>query len=371
MRRPFARLFVAQLALASLAVYNTARPAPPVVRLKAPPRVRELPLRQGGAASHAVALKWKLRFTLRGHTGAVYSAAFFPDGTKLVTSGDDGSILVWNVLTGRRIRKLDVTTHTISDVAVSPGGGLIAGCTDDEGDSTVRIWDARTLRLLRTLRAHKGGVFEAVFSPDGKLLASGGRDQMVRLWDARTGKLVRTLAGHTAAVTALSFSPDGGVLASAGAEQDDTIRLWDVQTGGALRTLEGHQDWVTTVAFSPDGATLASGSRDKKLILWDARTGEKRWTMPQSEMVYELDFSRDGKLLAEGGGGRDLRLHDAHTGSLLGTLQGHTNEVNEVKFSLRGSLLASGSYDGTVKIWAQSPTSAVTVGKDSQGKWFQ
>lgn len=312
---------------------------------------------------------WRLKRTLRGHEGAVYSAAFFPGGARVVSSGDDGKIRVWDVRTGRLLSSEEGPGGTISDVAVSPDGRLLASCTDSSKGSLVQLRDARTLVLRRTFEAQEDGVFEVVFSPDGRLLASGGRDKVVKLWEVSTGRLVHSLVGHDAAVTALAFTPDSRTLASASADEDNTVRLWDVQTGRSLHTLAAHDDWVTSVAFAPDGATLASGSRDRKLIFWDARTGRKLREQRQPEMVYEIEFSPDGRLIAEAGGGGIVRIHDAHTGRLLSKIEAHTEEINEVKFSPTGLLLLTASYDSTLKLWEPAP--AADEEKKPPAKWME
>jgi hypothetical protein len=107
----------------------------------------------------------------------------------------------------------------------------------------------------------------AVFSPDGKQLASGMEGGIVSLWEAATGKEIRQLQGHPDAVQALAFSPDGRVLASGGA--DPLVRLWEVASGQEVRRSPGHRGPVTSLAFAPDGATLVSGSADTTLLLWD------------------------------------------------------------------------------------------------------
>jgi WD40 repeat protein len=372
-RNPFRRLALALTA--ALAVTNASvdaraqggagrrPPTPsdaPAQKSPADPARKDGPVPAAGS--------WRLKRTLRGHKGAVYSAAFYPGGTRVATSGDDGYVRVWDVRTGRLLRSARVTQGTVSDVAVSPDGRLLASCTDSGEGSLVQLRDARTLRPRRTFGAQEDGVFEVVFSPDGRLLASGGRDHVVRLWDVRTGRLVRSLTGHDDAVTALAFTPDGRKLASASAEHDSTVRVWDVRTGESLHTLAAHGDWVTSVAFAPGGATLASGGRDHKLIIWDAETGRKVRELRQPEMVYEIEFSPDGRVLAEAGGGGIVRIHDARTGRLLSKFEAHHEEINEVKFAPRGLLLLTASYDSTVKLWEPDP--ATPARKEPPSKWL-
>ena len=301
-----------------------------------------------------------MKLTLRGHTGAVYAAAFFPDDTRLLTAGVGGYVNVWDLRTGKLLSKLTVSENTVSGVAVSPDGRFIAACADDDEVPVVKIWDARTLKLLRALKGHTNGIYDIAFSPRGHLLASGGRDKMIMLWDAATGRLLRTFKGHEDSVTSLIFTHDGARLASAGAGGDKTVRLWDARTGKLLQTFESHDDWVTSVAVSPDGETLASASRDKNIIFWDAMTGAKRLTLPQPAMIYELAFSPDGKTLADVGAAPEVGLHDALTGDPVGTLGGYDGELSDVKYSSSGALLVTAGYDSTVKIWEQTRMRAET-----------
>ena len=156
------------------------------------------------------------------------------------------------------------------------------------------------------------------------------------------------LRGHKGNVDSVAFSPDGTRLASGSA--DKKIILWDTKTGKALQTLEGHKKSVLSVAFSPDGARLASASADHTIILWDAKSGKALQTLEgHKDSVGSVAFSPDGARLASAS--VEIILWDAKTGKALQTLEGHENPALNVAFSPDGARLASGSLDHTIILW--------------------
>jgi len=231
-------------------------------------------------------------------------------------------------------------------LAFSPDGKILAS---GGGGASVKLWDAQTGVLKQALTGHGYEVFSVAFSADGKMLASGSGDETVKLWDAQTGALKQTLPGQGGQVRSVAFSPDGKTLAAA--SFDETVKLWDPQTGMLKQTLKGHEYLVYSVAFSPDGKTLASGSDDQTVKLWDAQTGKLKQTLSVNSTVYSVAFSPDGKTLATGSKNNTIKLWDALTGAWKQTLTGHSAEVGQVAFSPDGKTLASASNDKTVKLW--------------------
>jgi hypothetical protein len=199
-------------------------------------------------------------------SGDQYSVAFSPDDRVRAYIPKPETIQLWDVATGRLLCTIHdnkgLRGHFILALDFSPDWRLLASGSND----VIKLWEVPTCSWHRTLKGHKKWVSSIAFSPDGRLLASGSRDHTIKLWEVLTGRELHTLKGHGSTVESVAFSPDGRFLASG--SQDHTIKLWDVGTGRLLRTLKGHADDVNSVAFSPDGRLLASGSDDDTVKLW-------------------------------------------------------------------------------------------------------
>jgi WD40 repeat protein len=293
------------------------------------------------------------RGVLRGHTDHIYTVAIHPDGDRVASGSWDGTIRLWDSMTGRSLATLESPGKTvISGVAFHSGGHILASCGRD---NCVRLWDVDTGQVIARLPVPATGRHDTqvAFSLRGDLLASGGDDHGVHLWRMAGGAAIPALVlrGHRFPVGPVVFGPDGDWLASAAGDPDPTVRIWDPVLGEQRHVLQGHTGQLTSLAVSRDGALLASGDSCGTVRLWTTATWEPAGVLHQGSAVYSLAFTPDGTRLACACANHTIRLWDVATRQAVYDLQGHGDYVHQVAFSPDGSRLVSGSGDATVRIW--------------------
>jgi len=289
-----------------------------------------------------------LPYTYRGHTGAVLSVAWSPDGSRIASASADRTVKVWEVKNGRLLLTYNRHKSFVLSVAWSPDGKHIASASDDQ---TVQVWDAGSGIPLLTYNKHAGTVWSVAWSPDGNSIASTSVDKTAQVWEAKSGKRLLTYRGHTGTVNSAAWSPDGKRIASA--SDDKTAQVWDAVSGKRLLTYSRHTGTVEDAVWSPDANRIASASVDRTVQVWEAVSGHLLLTYSKhGGTVNSVAWSPDGKRIASASV-RTAQVWDAVSGSWLLTYRGHRGFVVYcVAWSPDGSRIASASFDQTVQVWA-------------------
>lgn len=232
-------------------------------------------------------------------------------------------------------------------IAAAPTGSKIAVTVED---NSVRIYDAATRQLVRTMVGHPQQPMAIAWSADGAMIATGDESARIFIWDARSGARLKLLQGHTRGIQALSFNPARTLLASTG--KDDAVKIWDVASGKLKSTILGK------------GANLFSATYRSKLndfglgtLAGPARhyAGDNNikgfMTAHDSQGVFDIDFNAAGSRAVTCGRDGNGAIWDVAKYTRLNYLRGHSDWVVHGKFSPKGKYVATGSADRTVRVW--------------------
>lgn len=204
------------------------------------------------------------------HPEPLYVARFSPDGTRIVTGVVDGTSWLWREAgaTGfELVSQLDRADVAILAIEFSPDGTRVVTALESPR-GTVTVWDAVTGAPVHVLEGHVGPVMGAVFSPDGRWIATSGEDQTARLWDARTLELRSVMEGHLAGVNTVAFVPGARRPRIVTGSWDGHVRLFDGLSGELLQAFRGHRLGIPKVDVSADGILIASASWDMTARVW-------------------------------------------------------------------------------------------------------
>jgi WD40 repeat protein len=304
--------------------------------------------------------------TLRGHEQRVLSCSFAPDNVTVATASADGTARLWDVappLTASRDRLLATFSHDQGEVRrcpFSPDGRYVATAGED---GTARLWDVRTRsRAAGNLMEHRAPIAHCAFRPDGRLLATAGSDGSVRLWDVPSGETHPPLDVRTA-VQHCVFDRTGRLLAAVGV--DGTVRLFDLATSEERPEVGRHAGPVWRCAFGPDGRLLVTVGLDGAKS-WDVALGGLRTDLGDQGEMLNCAFSADGRVVATAGTDGSVRVWDAASGEQRGAFPLGSDAVPACVFSADGTMLAAVTSDGVAAVWEQlAPSLLPAVSPDS------
>jgi WD40 repeat protein len=289
-----------------------------------------------------------------GHTSVINALTFSPDGRYVLSGSWDKTLKLWDSKKSRCLRTYQGHAGYVKAACFNPDGNRILSLAEDD---TLRLWDTQSGKCLRVITADKsyGHHNKAVqFSPDGKYAISAGGEAFFSLWDTHDWSLLKTFRNpSTDHVYSIAFSPDGNlVLAGRG---DGKINVWDVRSGACLWTFQGHQgrlSMVLTLAFSPDGTCALSGGYDHMIRLWDVKTWDCIRELPgHRHKVGDIAFSPDGQFALSVSMDKTMRLWDLQKGACRRTFFTGTEEIINVGFSPDGKFAVSGGKDVKISVW--------------------
>jgi len=288
----------------------------------------------------------------------VTAVAFSPDGSQLATSGYHEFIL-WSAKDGRRLARVSNVAERVYGIQYSPDGKLIAVAAGTPAQlGEVKLFSAESGELVASLVRTSDSIFAVAFSPDGKRLATAGADRAIRVFDVATKKQQLLIEDHADWVMDIAWLPDGSKLISA--SRDKTAKVFDAKTGDSLVTFNGHAEPVFGVVAAPDGKTIITSGRDKSLRRWnisDAKEVER--IAGFGDEIFRLVVTPDGRIFSCSAD-RTARVHSLADGKLLKTFSGHADWVYSLAYNEATKSLATGSFDGEVRIWNQEGKGLVT-----------
>lgn len=297
---------------------------------------------------------------LPGHTDEAWGADFSPDGNLLATSSDDGddpmTIRLWNWREGNLVRGWKAHEATVSRVAFSPDGKILASCSLGTKDN-LAFWDPLTATKIKDLTGAHSKIYSISFNQSGTCLASAGNDGILIVWDVKTGKLKSQFQIRSDRISSIAYRPGFENQLAACMARD--VYIINSDTGDILESWQTNSQ-ATSLNFSPDGRYIAATEDTGSVYVWDVQTRQRkvRWEAA-GENLSAIRFIPDGDhfLVAAGDESGGLHIWNLKTEIKVFYLKRQADKIHEIAITSDGKTLATASQDYSVNLWRTDPIS--------------
>ncbi|CAH8538518.1 unnamed protein product [Schistosoma bovis] len=301
-------------------------------------------------------LNIRLRRVLKGHQGKVLSLSWSLDKRHIVSSSQDGKILVWDGFTTSKEYSISMPTTWLMSCAYSPSGGFIAcGGLDNKCTVYPLLSEEDPILKKKLVATHTSYLSCCLFNISDHQLLTGSGDSSCVLWDVEYAQIIQSFYGHSADVLSIALSPSefGKTFVSGGC--DRCANVWDMRTGQCVQVFQGHDSDINSVRFFPSGDAFATGSDDATIRLFDLRADREVCVYKKDSVIFPcnaVDFSLSGRLLFGGYSDHAVNIWDVLKGQRISILYCHENRISALRVSPDGTAICTGSWDTTLRIWA-------------------
>ncbi|KAF5839472.1 putative Notchless [Dunaliella salina] len=326
--------------------------------------------------------------SMSGHSEAVLSVSFSPDGRHLASGSGDTCVRFWDLGTQLPMHECKGHRSWVLALAWSPDAQYVAS---GDMDGAIFLWSPKSDKPVGQCSGHSKWITCLSWEPAHKALpslrfASASKDKTITVWDVSTRRPQFTMSNHTMVVTSVKWGGEGLIYS---ASRDCSISAWDAKDGKLVRVFKGHAHWVNTLALSTEAVLrtgafdhrgqapkdlqeakdaaaarykeatgglperMASGSDDYTMFLWSPSTSKQHVARMTGHVqtVNQVCFSPDGRLLLSASFDKSVKLWDGVKGTFLATLRAHVGPVYQVAWSSDSRMIVSGSKDSTLKLW--------------------
>ncbi|KAG8256047.1 guanine nucleotide-binding protein subunit beta-5-like [Homalodisca vitripennis] len=301
-------------------------------------------------------LNIKPRRVLKGHQAKVLCSDWSPDKRHIVSSSQDGKMIIWDAFTTNKEHAVTMPTTWVMACAYAPTGGMVAcGGLDNKVTVYSLTLEEDVAAKKKTVGTHTSYMSCCTFPNSDQQILTGSGDSTCALWDVESGQLLQTFHGHASDVMAIDLAPSETGNTFVSGSCDKMVLIWDMRTGQCVQSFEGHLSDINSVKFHPSGDAVATGSDDSTCRLFDLRADKEVAVYSKESIIFganSVDFSVSGRLLFAGYNDYTVNVWDTLKCVRVNLLYGHENRVSCLQVSPDGTALSTGSWDYTLRVWA-------------------